>query len=337
MLRNVGIQLKGKVHDTMLVAKLANENRPSFTLLSLAENIGGVVDFEYMVDLYKKTYKVKDYSKIPRDLMTQYANADIYNCWLVFTKEYPILEQDSLVELYENELAIMQIAYDMERSGMYADMEYEAPLKAKLQAQRDSAEAEIYDMAGGIFNINSGAQLHKVMLKLGVDASEFAYTEKGNVKLDKDEMAKFEKKGVPIVSKILEFKQAEKLLTTYAVGIYSQIGKDCRAHASINTGEAATGRMSVTKPGLQTLPKGNTSIRDMFIPEPGYDLYALDLDQVEYRIYASYAKDMNLCKMIMDGHDVHSATASLLFGVPISEVEKPMRNKAKTINFGLTV
>lgn len=73
MLRNVNIQLKGKVHDTMLVAKLANENRSSFTLLSLAENLGGVVDFEYMVDLYKKTYKVKDYSKIPRDLMTQYA------------------------------------------------------------------------------------------------------------------------------------------------------------------------------------------------------------------------------------------------------------------------
>lgn len=231
----------------------------------------------------------------------------------------------------------MQIAYDMERNGMYADMEYEAPLKAKLQAQRDSAEAAIYDMAGGIFNINSGAQLHKVMLKLGVDASEFNYTDKGNVKLDKDEMAKFEAKGVPIVSKILEFKQAEKLLTTYATGIYNQIGQDHRAHASINTGEAATGRMSITKPALQTLPKSNTSIRSMFIPEPGFDMYALDLDQVEYRIYAHYSKDENLCRMIKEGHDVHSATASLLFGVPISEIEKPMRNKAKTINFGLTV
>lgn len=73
MLRNVGIQLKGKVHDTMLIAKLVNENRKSFTLMSLAEEYKGIVDFEYMVDLYKKTYKCVDYSKIPRELMTQYA------------------------------------------------------------------------------------------------------------------------------------------------------------------------------------------------------------------------------------------------------------------------
>lgn len=248
MLANIGIHLKGRVHDTVLLTKLVNENRPAFTLRSVSKPYGGIEDFEFMVDLYKKTYKIQDYSKITRELMTQYANADIYNCWVTFQNEYPKLEEDDLKDLYENELIISRIAFDMERVGMHADSEYEHELYAMLQERKDRAEQEVYEMAGEIFNMNSGQQLHKILLKLGVAENSFKYSDKGNVKLDKEELARFADMGIEIVGKINECKNAEKLLTTYAKGIYSQASSSFDVHCSVNTGEATTGRMSVTKP-----------------------------------------------------------------------------------------
>lgn len=279
-LQNIGIELKGKIHDTVIVTKLANENRPSFKLMDVVDPNKGITKFEYMVDTYKKTHKIADYSKIPRELLVQYANADVWNCWHTFHDEYPTLEAENLLSLYDTELAVSKIAYEMEKIGMRVDRDIEDKLKADLQAQADAAEQCVYDMAGRIFNMNSGTQLHKVMLDLGVDSTEFKYSEKGNVKLDKNEMARFEDLGVPIVRKVLEYKQSEKLLGTYANGIYDQADAEYRVHASINTAEATTGRQSVTKPALQTLPKKNTSIRQMFIPTEGYELYFFDLDQV---------------------------------------------------------
>lgn len=335
MLANIGLTLGGKVHDTVLLTKLVNENRPAFTLRSVSQPYNGIEDFEFMVDLYKKMHKITDYSKIPRELITQYANADIFNCWQVFNAEYSQLAEQDLQDLYENELVVSKIAYDMERAGMHANVEYEQALYADLLKAKDEAEAAVYDMAGEIFNMNSSSQLHKVMLKLGVPENAFAYSDKGNVKLDKFEMDKFEKRGVEIVSKVLAFKQSDKLLTTYAKGIYSQADASNDVHCGINTGEATTGRMSVTKPALQTLPKKNKSIRKIFEPRPGYRMFTFDLDQVEYRLYAHYSQDTNLCQLIKDGYDVHTACAALLFNVPITEVKEDQRSKAKTINFGL--
>lgn len=335
MLANIGINLGGKIHDTVQLTKLVNENRPSFKLRDVSIPYGGIDDFEQMVDLYKATNKIKDYSKLPTELLIQYANADIYNCWVTFKAEYPKLEEFNLQDLYENEIALSYLAYDMERDGMYAKVEYEKPLKDELQSNKDAAENAVYDMAGEIFNMNSGSQLHKIMLKLGVDANTFEYTEKGNVKMDKVQLERFEKMGIPIVEKVQEYKQADKLLTTYAVGIYDQADADNIVHGSINTSEATTGRMSVTKPALQTLPKKNKSIRTMFAPRKGFKMYTFDLDQVEYRLYAHYSQDETLCKMIKDGYDVHTATACILFEKDIKDITPDERQRAKTINFAL--
>lgn len=347
MFANAGLKIVGKLHDTVVLAKLADENRTSYALRDLAaRKKGGIVKFEYMVDAYKQMSKVKDYRMIPRDLLTQYANADVWNCYLTFITEYEKLEADGLVDLYNNEMELMMVLYAMERYGMKTDLTYEGPLKESLQQMTDDAERAIYEEAGQMFNINSGKQLYNVLMNLGVDASLIALTDKGNPKLDKNALATLaDVHNVSIVKKILEFRKCEKLLNTYAVGIYDQIDSEGRAHGSINQTEATTGRMSITKPALQTLPKRDKRIRKMFIPDDGFELWFMDLDQVEYRLFAHYAKIPDLLEQIKNGYDVHAATAATLFGKNLEELVKKvhegddeataLRSRAKTLNFAL--
>lgn len=347
MFANAGLRIIGKLHDTVVLAKLADENRTSYQLRDLAaRKKGGIVKFEYMVDGYKQMNKVKDYRMIPKELLTQYANADVWNCYLTFITEYEKLEADGLVELYDNEMELMIALYAMERYGMNTDLEYEEPLKESLQSMTDEAERAIYEEAGCMFNINSGKQLYDVLMKLGVSDSLISRTEKGNPVLDKNALATLaDVHGVSIVQKILEFRKCEKLLNTYAIGIYEQIDSDGKAHGSINQTEATTGRMSITKPALQTLPKKDKRIRKMFLPDDGYMLWFMDLDQVEYRLFAHYAKIPSLLEQIKNGYDVHAATAATLFGRNLEELVKKvhegddeataLRSRAKTLNFAL--
>lgn len=347
MFANAGLKIVGRLHDTVVLTKLTDENRRSYQLRDLAAHYkGGITKFEFMVDAYKQMNRVSDYRMIPRELLSEYANADVHNCYLAFINEYPRLEQDDLVGLYDNECELMIALYAMERYGMRTDIEYEKPLKEELQQLTDDAERAIYEEAGRMFNINSGKQLYDVLMNIGVDPTLIQRTGKGNPKLDKDALANLaEVHNVSIVQKILEYRKYEKLLTTYADGIYDQRDAENRVHGSINQTEATTGRMSITKPALQTLPKKDKRIRKVFLPDDNYELWFMDLDQVEYRLFAHYAKIPGLIESIKNDYDVHAATAALLFNKDVDElIEKvhngdeeanSLRQRAKTINFAL--
>lgn len=347
MLANAGMKLVGKLHDTVVLAKIIDENRHSYQLRDIAARFkDGVTKFEYMVDTYKQMNKVSDYRMIPKDLLSQYANADVWNCYLEFVHDFVKLDEEGLRPLYDNEMELMIALYAMERYGMRVDTEYELPLKKDLQELTDNAERAIYEEAGRMFNINSAKQLYDVLMSLGVDSHLIGRTDKGNPKLDKAALANLaEQHNVSIVKKILEYRKYEKLLSTYAEGIYSQRDAEDRVHGSINQTEATTGRMSITKPALQTLPKRDKRIRKAFVPDENYRMWFFDLDQVEYRLFAHYAKLPSLLEQIKGGYDVHAATAATLFGKNLDElVEKvhqgddeatALRSRAKTLNFAL--
>jgi DNA polymerase I-like protein with 3'-5' exonuclease and polymerase domains len=142
MLANAGVKIVGRLHDTVVLSKLANENRKSFALRDLAaQHDRGVIKFEYMVDAYKQMNKVSDYRQIPKILMNDYTNADTWNCYLVFITEYAKLIEDDLVDLYDNECELMIALYAMERYGMLTDESYKEPLQQSLQKLTDEAEA----------------------------------------------------------------------------------------------------------------------------------------------------------------------------------------------------
>lgn len=334
---NIRMKIKGKLHDTVTIAKLVDENRKSFKLMDLVQKYdGGIVEYEYMVDHYKKAYKIVDYRDIPKPLIGAYANADVHNAMVLFKAEYPKIAEFELQKLYDTECMASLALWAMERHGMRADLDYETPLKDELQSKCDEAEKAIYEEAGELFNINSSKQLYEVLMRMGTDPMLIKKTDKGNPCLDKHALADLaDNHGVSIVAKILEFRKYEKLLGTYANGIYAQRDSAGKVHCSINQTEATTGRMSITKPALQTLHKKDKHIRKIFIPSSNYRLAFLDLDQVEYKQFAHYAQASGLIEMIKKGHDVHQATAALIYSVPYEEVTEDQRGKAKTINFSL--
>ena len=344
---NLGMKIVGKIHDTVVLAKIVDENRTSYKLRDIAAHKpGGITKFEFMVDAYKQTEKVTDYRDIPKPLLTQYANADVWNCMLTFLDEYPRLVKDELEDLYNTELEAMVALYAMERYGMRVDAEYESTLKDTLQKLTDDAERAIYETAGRMFNINSGRQLYDVLVATGVNQSWIQTSAKGNPVLDKNALAALANThNVEVVKHILDFRKYEKLLGTYAIGIYEQRDAAGRVHGNINQTEATTGRMSITKPALQTLPKKDKSIRRAFIPSDGFQLWFMDLDQIEYRLFAHYAKAEGLLQAIRNGYDVHAATAAIIFHKDLDDLTvrlkaeeaqaSEMRAKGKTINFAL--
>ena len=346
MLENIGITVAGRLHDTLVLTKIINENRKTFQLKELAAEHGGIIKYEDTVDYYKRSHRVKRYDKLPEILLGSYANADIYNCALVFINEYPLLDDERLTDVYDTECACIRPLYQMERVGMQLDPDYEMPLKQELQDIVDTMENEIYETVGHRFNLNSTKQLYEALLTTGVDDSWIPKTDKGNPSLDKkalDRLSGFY--HVDLVDKILQYRNANKLLVTYAYGIYEQRDSVDRIHANINQCEATTGRMSITKPAMQTIPRDDKHIKRAVIPGEGNYLVYIDYSQVEYRVYAHYMKSEHLIDLINKDYDVHAATAALLNREPVDDfVErlhsgdseaKAQRQRAKTINFAL--
>lgn len=346
MLANIGINIKGRLHDTLVLAKLINENRKTFVLKAVAADHGGITKYEDAVDYYKRSHRIKRYDEIPPVLLGSYANADIYNCSRVFIEEYPLLEQEGLLGVYDTECECIWPLYMMERTGMQLDPDYETPLKQELQHKADQMESEIYAAVGHKFNLNSTQQLYDALLSVGVDDSWIPKTDKGNPSLDKkamDKLANFY--HIDLVGKVLAYRQATKLLVTYAYGIYEQRDAVDKIHANINQCEATTGRMSITKPAMQTIPRDDKHIKRAIVPGPNHWLVYLDYSQVEYRIYAHYMKSEHLIELINKGYDVHAATAALLNHEHVDSfmkrlhaedpVAKKQRQRAKTINFAL--
>lgn len=346
MLENIGIKIAGRLHDTLVLAKLVNENRKTFVLKAIAAEHGGIIKYEDTVDYYKKSHRVKRYDELPEILLGSYANADIYNCYLVFNSEYPKLLEENLVDVYDTECACIWPLYMMERVGMQLDAGYEQTLKQELQAKADQMESEIYAAVGRKFNLNSTAQLYQALLDTGCDDAWIPKTDKGNPSLDKKAMDKLANHyGIELVNKVLAYRQANKLLVTYAYGIYDQRDANNRIHANINQCEATTGRMSITKPAMQTIPRDDKHIKRAIIPDPGHYLVYIDYSQVEYRVYAHYMKSEHLIELINKGYDVHAATAALLAHEDVDsfvdklhaedKTAKAQRQRAKTINFAL--
>jgi len=339
MLANAKMKIIGRLHDTVVAAKLADENRFSYKLEDLAsKNSECTIVFEGMVRNYKQMNKVTDYRFIPKELIAQYACADVWNDIHVFVTEYLKLLEDEMGTLYDTEMEATVALYAMERHGIKIDPEYEQPLKKELQEITDAAEKAIYDEVGYTFNINSTAQLYQALVKLGVNDKWIPRTDKGNPSLNKKALDKLALlHNVSIVKKILEFRKNEKLLNTYAIGIYNQKDSIHKVHCNINQTEATTGRMSVNKPALQTLPKKDKRIRRAFLPSINHTLWFMDLDQVEYRLFAHYAQAKGLIEAIKNGHDVHSATAALIYHKTVEEIdpEGDERQRGKTINFSL--
>ena len=246
------------------------------------------------------------------------------------------LKELGMWELYQTvELPLCPVLAEMETEGFLVDRKALAQFGDMLSGRIQTAQKNIFDLAGEEFNINSTQQLGRILFdQLGlppVKKTKTGYSTNADV-LDKL------RGSHPIIQKILDYRQLTKLKSTYVDGLGKVIGPDGRIHTCFQNTVTATGRLSSTEPNLQNIPirtELGAQLRKMFVAPAGRVLVDADYSQIELRLLACMAGDQAMIDGFNSGEDIHRITASQVFGVPQEEVTPQMRRSAKAVNFGI--
>lgn len=337
-LRNYDIQVKGKLFDTMIAHYLINPEIPhgmdymakmylNYTTIHIDELIG------------PKGKNQKNMRDIDQETVCKYAaeDADItLKLKNILEKE---LRENKLEQLFnEIESPLIYVLADMEWAGVRLDLEALEQLAEEYRKEMNQIEKEIIEMAGIEFNINSPKQIGEILFDKMKIIDNPKKTKTGQYSTSENELEKLRSKH-PIIEKILEQRSLKKLLSTYIEAFPQLINpKTGKIHTSFNQTATATGRLSSSNPNLQNIPIRNErgkEIRKVFIPDKGCTFLSADYSQIELRIMAHLSKDKNMIEAFNKGQDIHAATASKIFKIPLEEVTPDMRRKAKTANFGI--
>ena len=252
----------------------------------------------------------------------------------------PELEKVNAKKLFEEiEMPLTAILAEMELTGIKLDTEALQKLSREIDEELKKLEEQIYAEAGERFNIASPKQLGVILFeKLKIDTKP-KKTKTGQYSTSEEVLNKYKFKH-KIVRDILEWRQLQKLKTTYVDALPKQIHpKTGKIHTHFNQAVTATGRLSSTDPNLQNIPirteKGR-QIRAAFIPSrPDWKIISADYSQIELRLVAHLSGDENMLEAFRRGEDIHRSTAAKVFGVPIEEVTREQRAQAKAVNFGI--
>ncbi len=261
-----------------------------------------------------------------------------------FDEAYAVLakkidEGGRLKEVYEGiEKPLIPVLRASEAHGVLVDTDVLEKLSKKYRSELVALEIKIHEAAGGAFNINSPKQLGDVLFdRLALTAKGMKKTAGGQRSTRESELEKIRDLH-PIIDNILEYREVQKLLSTYIDAIPPALDKEHRLHARYLQTGAATGRMASENPNLQNIPirsDRGRAIRDAFVAPKDFTLVALDYSQIELRLAAILSKDEKLCDIFRSGRDVHQEVAAAVFGVTPDKVDKEMRRRAKIINFGI--
>lgn len=249
------------------------------------------------------------------------------------TKE---LEQTGMLHLFETvELPLCEVLVEMEHNGVAADRAMLKEFGVKLSGKIEELRRKVFELAGTEFNINSPKQLGELLFeKLALPSGKKT---KSGYSTDIEVLAALRDKH-PVIPAVMEFRQLMKLKSTYVDGLLSEIAPDGRIHTSFNMMATATGRLSSAEPNLQNIPvrtELGAEIRRMFVAEPGNVLIDADYSQIELRLLAHISGDEVMRNAFRSGFDIHTVTASQVFGVQPDAVTPEMRRRAKAVNFGI--
>lgn len=245
----------------------------------------------------------------------------------------------ALWNLYnEVELPLVEVLREMEKAGVRFDLKMLKEAEAELSKELAELEQRIYDAAGQVFNINSPRQVGEVLfdnLKLDPKAKR----SKNGQYSTSEEVLQGLKDKHPVVGMILDQRELKKLISTYISALPGYINPETgKIHTTYNQTVTATGRLSSSNPNLQNLPirsERGQFIRRAVIPDEGCLFLSADYSQIELRLMAHFSQDPHMMEAFRNGQDVHAATAAKIFGVPLEQVSKDQRRRAKTANFGI--
>ncbi len=339
ILRWYDIVVKGKFFDTMIAHYLLEpDQRHNMDALAETYLHYKPVPIESLIG--KKGKNQQSMRTVALEEIKEYAAEDADVTLQLREVFEPKLKETGTEKLfYETEMPLVPVLAAMEAEGVKLDTETLAKFGEELTVEIAGMEKEIYEMAGVEFNIASPKQLGEVLFERLNLSSKPKKTKTGQYSTGEEVLTKLAYRH-PIVEKILEYRSLTKLKSTYVDSLPKLVKeRDGRIHTSYNQAVAATGRLSSNNPNLQNIPirtERGREIRKAFIPRnEEYVLMAADYSQIELRIIAHLSKDEAMMDAFRNGLDVHTATASRVYGVPVEQVSKDMRRHAKVVNFGI--
>ena len=334
-LRGVNIN---SMEDTMLMSYVldAGKNRHNMDTLSEIHLGHKTIQFKDLVGTGKKKIT---FDEVDVDIAKDYAaeDADItYRLYKIFFKS---LRAENLVNIYEIfEKPLIKILALMEINGIKLDKSFLKKLSIKFADKIYQIEKKIYKISKKEFNIGSTKQLGEIMYN-ELKISSLKKTKKGSFATSATVLENLAFKGHELPKLVLDWRQASKLKNTYSDSLPEHLNpKTNRIHTSFLLAATTTGRLASSDPNLQNIPiktEDGKDIRKAFISEKNNKLISADYNQIEMRILADLADVKELKKAFLNNEDIHSLTASQVFGVNIKKVDLDMRRKAKAINFGI--
>lgn len=332
-LRRFDIEVKGIVFDLLLASYLINPAENSHDIPAISHRLG-YHDLLFDEEVYGKGAKIK----VPEQ--TELADHLVRKAKALFQ-----LKVDAEAKLQENEqeqlfkeleLPLAKILADMESTGVNVDQKQLEVMQVELKERLATIEAEIHDLAGEPFNINSPKQLSVILFeKLNLPVIKKTKT---GYSTSADVLEKLEDKH-EIIPSILLYRQLGKLQSTYIEGLLKVIHEDNKIHTRFNQALTQTGRLSSVEPNLQNIPirlEEGRKIRKAFIPsEKDWVMLAFDYSQIELRVLAHIANDEKLISAFKADRDIHTQTAMDVFNIDADAVDDLMRRQAKAVNFGI--
>ncbi len=338
VLRNYGIELKGKMWDTMIAHYLIQPE--------LHHNM------DYMAEIYlnyqtihideligPKGKNQKSMRSLLPSQVYEYAAEDADITLRLKNKLEPELKKAECEDLFYNiEMPLMPVLAEMEMNGVCLDTESLAETSKQFTNRMNEIETRIYELAGERFNIASPKQVGEILFDKLKIVEKAKKTKTGQYVTSEEVLQQLKNKH-EIVADILEHRGLKKLIGTYIDALPKLINpKTGHIHTSFNQTITATGRLSSSDPNLQNIPirgEDGKEIRKAFIPEPGCLFFSADYSQIELRVMAHLSQDPEMIKVFREGKDLHAATAANIYKKPIEEVTRDERTKSKRANFGI--
>jgi DNA polymerase-1 len=338
VLRNYGVELKGKMFDTMLAHYVIQPE--------LHHNM------DYMAEIYLnyQTVHIDELigprgknQKNMRDLspteVYEYAAEDADVTLKLKNVLEPLLKEKDVEDLFYNiEMPLMPVLAEMEMNGVRLDTDALKEVSKLFTSRMIEYEKHIYELAGEQFNISSPKQVGDILFDKMKIIDKPKKTKTGQYVTSEEVLQQLKSKS-EIVSEILDYRGLKKLLGTYVDALPKLINQRTgHIHTSFNQAITATGRLSSSDPNLQNIPvrgEDGKEIRKCFIPEPGCLFFSADYSQIELRVMAHLSGDANMIEAFREGYDIHAATAAKIYKKEVDDVSRDERTKAKRANFGI--
>lgn len=339
VLAEAGVEIQNIAFDTMVAAHLVEGGRQSLGLKNLVFEKFGVemTEIEALIGKGKNQISM---AEVDPDQVSRYACADADYTFRLVDYYRPLLAERGVEKLFrEVEMPLVPVLVEMERAGVLLDLEFLAQMSRELTARLQELEKQIQAIIGAPINIASPAQLGDALFnKLKLPTARLPKTKTGQISTAADVLESL--RGThPIIALILEHRELSKLKGTYVDALPALVNpRTGRVHTDYNQAGAVSGRVSSSNPNLQNIPirtELGRQVRRAFIAPPGSKLLSADYSQVELRILAHIAHDRGLLEAFAKGEDIHAATAAKLFNVPLAQVTSAMRQRGKTMNFGI--